>query len=110
LSDFNETLIFSTDFRKKSQISSFIKIRPVKAELFHADGQTDGRTEGHTDGRTNNGHDEANGSFLQLFEHVKMLPSIQLWVCDLCIWMSTQYTLESTYADRKHWTFILIFF
>jgi hypothetical protein len=28
-------------FSKKAQISSFIKIRPVGAELFHADVQTD---------------------------------------------------------------------
>ena len=42
LSDFNETLIFSTDFRKKkAQMSSFVKIRPVEAELLHADRQTD---------------------------------------------------------------------
>jgi hypothetical protein len=42
LSSFKETLIFSTDFRKKkAQILSFIKIRPVGAELFHAsEGQT----------------------------------------------------------------------
>jgi hypothetical protein len=39
--DFNETLIFWTDFRKKTQISGFIKIPPVEVELFHADGQTD---------------------------------------------------------------------
>jgi hypothetical protein len=42
LSDFNETLIFSTDFREKPQISSFIKIRPVVAELFM---RTDGYDE-----------------------------------------------------------------
>jgi hypothetical protein len=37
LSDFSETWIFSTDFRKRSQISSFIKIRP---EFLLADGRT----------------------------------------------------------------------
>jgi hypothetical protein len=34
LSDFNETWIIATDFRKKSQISNFIKIRPVEPELI----------------------------------------------------------------------------
>jgi hypothetical protein len=32
LSDFNETCIFSTGFRKKSQISNLIKIRAVGAD------------------------------------------------------------------------------
>jgi hypothetical protein len=40
-------------FLKKAQISSFIKIRPVGAEFFHADRQTDGS-------------DEANSRFSQL--------------------------------------------
>ena len=32
---------FSTDFRNKAHISNFIKIHPVRAELFHAGGRTD---------------------------------------------------------------------
>jgi len=40
LSDFNETLIFSTDFSKNTQISDFMIIRPLGPELFHADRQT----------------------------------------------------------------------
>jgi hypothetical protein len=34
LSDFDETWVFSIDFRKNSEIWSFIKIRPVGAELY----------------------------------------------------------------------------
>ena len=42
LSDFNETWTCSAYFRKKkTQISSFIKIRPVGAEFLHADEQMD---------------------------------------------------------------------
>ena len=46
LPGFNEAWIFSTDFReKKNVISNFMKILPVEAELFHADGQTDRKVE-----------------------------------------------------------------
>ena len=55
LSDLNESWIFSTDFRKNAQISNFTRIRPVGAELFHADRQTDT-------------HDEANNRFSQFCE------------------------------------------
>jgi hypothetical protein len=34
---FNRSRTFSTDFRKKKQISTFIKIRPVGPELFQTD-------------------------------------------------------------------------
>jgi len=54
-SDFSETRIFATDFRKNPQISNFMKIRSVGAELFQTDGQTDR-------------HDEANNGFSQFCE------------------------------------------
>ena len=41
LSDFNETRIFSTDFRKNAQISDIMKLHSVGAEFFHADRRTD---------------------------------------------------------------------
>jgi hypothetical protein len=34
----------ATDFRKKVQVSNFIDIRLVGAEVFHAEGQADRRT------------------------------------------------------------------
>ena len=40
LTYFNKTWIFSIFF-ENSQISNFMKIRPMEAELFHTDGQTD---------------------------------------------------------------------
>jgi len=33
-----------TNFRKNAEISNFIKMCPVGAELFHTDGWTDGQT------------------------------------------------------------------
>ena len=41
LSDFNETSIFLTVFRKNTQISNFMTIRLVGAELLNADSRTD---------------------------------------------------------------------
>jgi hypothetical protein len=41
LSYCNWSRIFPTAFRKNTYISNFIKIRPVGAESFHADGRTD---------------------------------------------------------------------
>jgi hypothetical protein len=47
-------------FPNDPQISNFIKIRPVGAEFFHADGQTDR-------------YDEANSRFLQFSEIAKTI-------------------------------------
>jgi len=40
LSKFKETCVLSTYIRKSTQIPNYIKIRPVAADLFRADGQT----------------------------------------------------------------------
>jgi hypothetical protein len=41
LSGFNKKSNFIEEFSKKFGISNFMEIRPVRAELFHAEGQTD---------------------------------------------------------------------
>jgi hypothetical protein len=45
LSYFNKTWNFLDIFSKNTQISTFMKIRPVGAQLFHVDGQRDSRTD-----------------------------------------------------------------
>jgi hypothetical protein len=55
LTDTNETRFSVWNFEKNSQISKFMKILPMEAELFHTDGRIDG-------------HDEANSRFLQFCE------------------------------------------
>jgi hypothetical protein len=46
-------------FEKNAQVSNFIKIIPVGAELLHADGMIDDQTDGR---------DEANSRFSQFCE------------------------------------------
>jgi len=53
-SDLNQTLIFSTNFRKIIKHKIFMKVVEVGAELFHADRRADRRTDVH---------DEANSRF-----------------------------------------------
>ena len=59
LSDFNETFIFSTYFRKNTQISNFIK-NPLSRSRVVSCGRTDGRTDRQTDG-----YDKTNSRFSQ---------------------------------------------
>jgi hypothetical protein len=66
LLDFNETN-FLYRVSKNPQISNFMKIRPVGAELFHAERQTGGQTDRQTDRHTDR-HDEANNRFSKFCE------------------------------------------
>jgi hypothetical protein len=56
LSYFNQTCIISEDLKKNTQISTFMKIRAVGAELLHADRRTDR-------------YEEANGRFLEFCQN-----------------------------------------
>jgi len=49
LSYCNQTSIFFDRDSKNTQISDFMKLHPVGAELFNADRRTDGRMDGRTD-------------------------------------------------------------
>jgi len=51
---------FLDRFFKNTQISNFIKIHTVAAELFHADRRKDGQTDRH---------EKANGRYFQFCKH-----------------------------------------
>ena len=54
--------LFFNRYRKNIEISHFVKIRPLGAELFHADRQTDRQTDRH---------DAANSRFSQFCQRAK---------------------------------------
>jgi hypothetical protein len=56
LSEFNESLLFLTGFREILKISNIMKIPPLGAELFNADGRTDR-------------HNKADSHFSKFYEH-----------------------------------------
>jgi len=42
MSDFNQNLFFGGIFSNNPQMSNFMKVRPMVAQVFHSDGKTDG--------------------------------------------------------------------
>jgi len=98
LSDFNETSIFSTTFRKNTQISNCMKIRPVGGELYHADRRTNGQ-----EGR----HDEADSGFSQFWERAKKynkrtVPKIQFSSSSFRWALSTTSTYPPQHPTLRH--------
>jgi len=67
--------LFKT-FSKNIQLPSFMKIRPLGAELFHANGRTDRRTGRETDRRI----DRQTGRHEEVNKHREIdLRSVSLW-------------------------------
>jgi len=62
LGRFQLKLNFLDRFSEITPMSNFVKIRPVGAELFHADGRTDVQTDRGTDR-----HDQADRRFSLFF-------------------------------------------
>jgi hypothetical protein len=60
MSEFNETWNFSSDFIKNTS-HIFMKLRPLRAELFRGEGQK-------VKDRQTGGHEETNSSFWQFWE------------------------------------------
>ena len=58
---------FLDRFSESTPMSNFMKIRPLGAELLHADGRTDGQTDRGTDR-----HEQADRRFSQFFERAKI--------------------------------------
>ena len=58
LARFSWSFNFLGGFSTNHRISNFVKIRPVGAELLHADRRTDGRTNGRTGRQTNTTKEE----------------------------------------------------
>jgi len=58
-----------------------MKIRPVTAELFHADGWTYGRTDGRTDGQTDRQSDmtKVTVAFRNFANGSKMSGNVHCW-------------------------------
>jgi hypothetical protein len=72
---FSSNLNFLDGVLKNPQISYLMKIRPVGAKLFHADGQT-------AESRQANRHDKANGHFSQFCERAKTIKINKLFHAD----------------------------
>ena len=75
---FQWNVSFLDRFSQHPHISNFMKIRPVEAELFHADGQTDG-------------HNETKSRFSQFCERAwKRRPNALIGIPHLitqdCVW------------------------
>ena len=82
-------LNFLDIFSKNNQMSNLMKIRPVGADLFHADGRTDRQTDIR---------DEANSRFRSFVNAPKNPPA----VVSLCSWpIITSYWLYRVFHDFR---------
>jgi hypothetical protein len=88
----------SADFRQNTQMSNCIKIRPLGAEMFHADGQTD-KTKLTVDFRN------ANASKNRIFEQKlqwKKCGDIQFYIHNILSDDSHRYFIHTVPRDGRH--------
>ena len=77
-------------FEKKTQISTLIKIRPVEADLFHADGRTDG-------------YDKAKSLFASLRTRLKIVqsfPTLTITCGTFCVRVRVRVRVHFNHGAR----------
>ena len=108
-SDFKEALYFWTDFSKKMQISNFMKILAVGAELFNADGRTYSHNEVNSRNFAKAPKTHSVGSLYRRFSNLTLVyykiksSEISPTICNNCVFiLRNGFTLHVSGDNLTH--------